>query len=67
VGYSIYLFLILEGIKKTNLINVEVKDPYTTITEMGKELNKVRIVERMLIPYLSEIKRLCEGTLRSGE
>jgi hypothetical protein len=27
-------------------------------------LNKTRIIERMIMPYLLQIKRLCEGMLR---
>jgi CRISPR type III-B/RAMP module-associated protein Cmr5 len=66
VGYSIYLYLILKGIERTNFIDIKINDPYNTIVDMRKDLSKVRTVERILIPYLSEIKNLCEGTLRSG-
>jgi CRISPR type III-B/RAMP module-associated protein Cmr5 len=66
VGYSIYLYLILKGMEKINLINVKVNDPLNTIIEMSKNLNKVKILEKIIVPYLIEIKRLCEGTLRSG-
>jgi len=66
-GYATILYLVLKGIQKLNMIEVNLEDPYKSIIELSKEenLNKVAIIEKLLIPYLIEIKRLCEGTLRS--
>jgi CRISPR type III-B/RAMP module-associated protein Cmr5 len=68
IGYTIYLYLILKGIKKIDLIDIDVNVPesfFRKINEIYKvnEASKIKIVEKLLLPYLSEIKRLCEGTL----
>jgi len=67
MGYAVILYLALRGIEALNIIKIDYKDPYSSITELNKEenLNKVAVIEKLLIPYLVEIKRLCEGTLRS--
>lgn len=67
MGYAVLLYLALKGIETLNIIKIDYKDPYTSITELNKEenLSKVAVIEKLLIPYLVEIKRLCEGTLRS--
>jgi CRISPR type III-B/RAMP module-associated protein Cmr5 len=65
VGYTIYLYLILRGIKGSGIIDVDDKDPESFFNKIN-EASKIKIVEKLLLPYLTEIKRLCEGTLRSG-
>jgi CRISPR type III-B/RAMP module-associated protein Cmr5 len=64
VGYTIYLYLILRGIEKINIIDVNVSNPKSFFNKIN-EVPKIKIVEKLLLPYLTEIKRLCEGTLRS--
>jgi CRISPR type III-B/RAMP module-associated protein Cmr5 len=68
VGYTVYLYLILKGIEKINktinIIDVDVNDPKSFFNKIN-ETSKIKIVEKLLLPYLTEIKKLCEGTLRS--
>jgi|BEDMetMinimDraft_2_1075160.scaffolds.fasta_scaffold02132_2 CRISPR-associated protein, Cmr5 family len=63
-GYSIYLYIILNAINYTRLLNVDINKPYDAIKELSMNLNKTRIIERVIMPYLLQIKRLCEGMLR---
>jgi CRISPR type III-B/RAMP module-associated protein Cmr5 len=63
-GYSIYLYFLLNAINYTGILNVDVNKPYDAIKELSMNLNKTRIIERMIMPYLLQIKRLCEGMLR---
>jgi CRISPR-associated protein (Cas_Cmr5). len=65
-GYSIYLYILLKAINHTKILQVEVDKPYEAIKQLSQNLNKTRIIERMIMPYLLQIKRLCEGTLRKG-
>lgn len=66
-GYSIYLYILLNAINHTKLLQVEINKPYEAIKQLSINLNKTRIIERMIFPYLLQIKRLCEASLRSGE
>jgi CRISPR type III-B/RAMP module-associated protein Cmr5 len=63
-GYSIYLYILLNAINYTGILNIDVNKPYDAIKELSMNLNKTRIIERMILPYLLQIKRLCEGMLR---
>lgn len=67
-GYSSYLYLILKEIKDMKIIDdVDEKSPYNFIQNLAKNLEKASIITSMLIPYMIELKRLCEATLRGGE
>jgi len=66
-GYAVILYLILKGIESLNIVKIDCKKPYEAINELSKKenLSKISVIEKLLIPYMIEIKRLCEGTLRS--
>jgi CRISPR type III-B/RAMP module-associated protein Cmr5 len=66
-GYSVYLYILLKAIDDTKLLQINVKDPYSAIKNLSQNLDKARIVERAIMPYLLQIKRLCEGMLRAKE
>jgi hypothetical protein len=63
-GYSIYLYILLNAINYTGILNFDINKPYDAIKALSMNLNKTRIIERMIMPYLLQIKRLCEGMLR---
>jgi hypothetical protein len=66
-GYSVYLYILLKAIDNTNLLKVDIKDPYSVIKNFSQNLDKAKIIERAIIPFLLQIKRLCEGMLRAKE
>ncbi|MDT7886690.1 MAG: type III-B CRISPR module-associated protein Cmr5 [Thermoproteota archaeon] len=66
-GYSVYLYILLKAIDNTKLLQINVKDPYSAIKNLSQNLDKARIIERAIMPYLLQIKRLCEGMLRAKE
>lgn len=66
-GYSVYLYILLKAIDDTKLLQINVKDPYSAIKNLSQNLDKARIIERAIMPYLLQIKRLCEGMLRAKE
>ncbi|MGC8870867.1 MAG: type III-B CRISPR module-associated protein Cmr5 [Brevinematia bacterium] len=66
-GYSIYLYFLLRGIEQIKILDVDHTKPYEAIKELSNNLDRARIIERLIMSYLVEIKRLCEGSLRSGE
>jgi CRISPR type III-B/RAMP module-associated protein Cmr5 len=67
VGYSMYLYFLLRGMEQIKILDVNHTNPYEVIKTLSENLNQVGIMERLIMPYLVEIKRLCEGSLRSGE
>jgi CRISPR type III-B/RAMP module-associated protein Cmr5 len=67
VGYALYMYFILRAIEHVKILEIDYINPYDAIKKLSNNLDKVRIIERLIMPYLVEIKRLCEGSLITGE
>lgn len=68
MGYAIYLYLLLKGARRLGVVGgVDEKKPLESIERLSENLGRLAILERLLYPFLAQIKRLCEATLKAEQ
>lgn len=70
LGYALYLYILLRGLQEYDIFKIaqQIDKPFDIINELSKKLGEeIYVLEKLLYPYLAQIKRLSEATLTSQE